>query len=606
MTRRVTRYLGRQSHVYAVLHERDHSIHHNRYRRRHSRQMNRVDMLLQCILLLSQFLPLLTNYYYYSTVDKLTGETYDCISSYLRPDFFEKTRQQAPIKRQQSIDQITAYCLVVANLTDNEDMCALNNGVSWSLKQLRELNIVSNDLQQWNAHVDILDVYEFYLQTDDIVSAMHRFCNCSDQFRFGRHCQYTFDFKQRSFDAVLETHFLNLQRIVHTATISIDVITACYRRSASCHGGCLDWSQICNGINDCNDSSDEILCELLEFNECRDDEYRCRSGHCIPLSFAFDTIADCADATDEQEPLRFVLTAQICYLKVPNTYCDEVNDAWMKYPCGDGLSNYGLFDACDNGRHIAVLKDLYDNDNTSCFQHMLCTQKSITAFPIWFDIDELCGEHDDYALSLSSVCSESTVIFPPKPIMFSPSVYFVHRTNQTEHSTPDLICYTQCDHRYPPTSKHRGLSCRSTKELRSRPYSLPFSLIFFTQRILHLFSGCVSDTEKVNSSSVFRCSSMGKTISRHRIKDGFDDCHFDSDETFHGNTCIPHSNQQFQCWTNSNECVHSRFRMDRKIDCTDQSDEYNEDACATEPGLLCDHRRGLYRPPIISYSFRVI
>ena len=564
-------------------------------------------MLLQWILLLSQFLPLLTKYYHYSTIDQLTGETYDCITSYLSPGFFEKTMKEDHIKRQQSIDQITEYCLVVAKSADYEDMCALNNGVSWSLEQLRESNISSKDLQQWNALVNTVDDYEFYLQTGDMVSAMHRFCNCSDQFRFGRHCQYTFDFKHESFDAVLEAHFRNLRRItIKMAATPEERITVCYRRDASCHGGCLDWNQICNGINDCNDSSDEISCELIEFNECRHDEYRCRSGHCIPMSFAFDTIADCADATDEQDSLRFVLTAQMCYKRVPNTYCDDVNDAWMKYPCGDGISNYGLFDVCDNGRHIAVLKDLYGDDNTSCFQHMLCTQKSNAAFPMWFDWADVCDERHNYSSFLPSACPESTVIFPSKPIMFSPAVYFVYQTNGTEHSIPDFICYTQCDHRYPPTSKHHGLSCRSTEEFRSRPYHLLLSMIYFTQRILHLFSGCVSGMEKVNSSSVFRCPSMGKTISLHRIKDGFKDCHSDSDETPHGNSCIPHSNQQFQCWTNPNECIHSRFVIDRKKDCADDSDEYYEDACVTDEDSMCDYRRGLYLRPIMSYSFQVI
>ncbi|CAF4372149.1 unnamed protein product, partial [Rotaria magnacalcarata] len=48
---------------------------------------------------------------------------------------------------------------------------------------------------------------------------------------------------------------------------------------------CLDWTEICNGYRDCIDSEiDEEHCWQLEYNECKDNEYQCKNGQCIPAS----------------------------------------------------------------------------------------------------------------------------------------------------------------------------------------------------------------------------------------------------------------------------------------------------------------------------------
>ena len=75
---------------------------------------------------------------------------------------------------------------------------------------------------------------------------------------------------------------------------------------------------------------------MLELNECRTDEYRCRSGHCIPQSFAFDTNFDCADGSDED--VRFIdnLFLRLCFRQIPNMLCDDFNNASLRFPCGDG------------------------------------------------------------------------------------------------------------------------------------------------------------------------------------------------------------------------------------------------------------------------------
>ena len=51
---------------------------------------------------------------------------------------------------------------------------------------------------------------------------------------------------------------------------------------------CRDWRDICNGQQNCIDGLDEENCDLLEFNECESNEYRCVDGMCIAEEYWID------------------------------------------------------------------------------------------------------------------------------------------------------------------------------------------------------------------------------------------------------------------------------------------------------------------------------
>jgi hypothetical protein len=63
----------------------------------------------------------------------------------------------------------------------------------------------------------------------------------------------------------------------------------CYT-TLKCDSGalCLEWRDICNGHQNCMDGWDEINCDILEFYECDENEYRCSNGLCIPDVYFLD------------------------------------------------------------------------------------------------------------------------------------------------------------------------------------------------------------------------------------------------------------------------------------------------------------------------------
>ncbi|CAF1233955.1 unnamed protein product [Adineta ricciae] len=123
-------------------------------------------------------------------------------------------------------------------------------------------------------------------------------CNCTKLGTFGKFCEYYF-MSNSTFQETIEYQF-SVKRLQNFGSQYVGNRT-CYK-TLECDFGllCLDSRNICDGKQQYIDGLDEDHCELLEYNECQPNEYRCVNGQCIEIEWICDGEWDCADASDEE------------------------------------------------------------------------------------------------------------------------------------------------------------------------------------------------------------------------------------------------------------------------------------------------------------------
>ena len=68
--------------------------------------------------------------------------------------------------------------------------------------------------------------------------------------------------------------------------------------SLECGGECLPRHQLCDSLLHCEDGADEAGCEAAT---CREDEFSCGSGRCVPASWRCDGTPDCGPSAEDEE-----------------------------------------------------------------------------------------------------------------------------------------------------------------------------------------------------------------------------------------------------------------------------------------------------------------
>lgn len=199
--------------------------------------------------------------YLHNTEYSLNAEEYDCIfhSKYPTIKYCIRSNQSAIF-----VSRSSTTCLHGNKLHFNELIA----------ENIQPWNILS-----WSSSVEKADEYArvFYNRLESFENDPF-LCNCSKGF-FGKHCEYQLLFDLSSFSKSRNNakYHQKWGKILCYETLQCDYGMLC-----------LDWRNICDGQQNCINGIDEENCDLLEFNECENNEYRCVDGMCIAEEYWLD------------------------------------------------------------------------------------------------------------------------------------------------------------------------------------------------------------------------------------------------------------------------------------------------------------------------------
>ncbi|UJR20013.1 hypothetical protein I4U23_023147 [Adineta vaga] len=266
-------------------------------------------MLLQVILLSLLSLIVEESIYLYDTQDSISAEFYDCIPHKIH---VYCRRPTSPITLQR----------------DNEVQHCYHGGISYSFDLLMKYNIsASVILHEYGSGIEKAEDYSsFVAQSGNLIDTNNNYlCKCTNPQSFGRHCEYLFPFGttfKNTLEWELEIRIKDENKVQRYGDI------LCYT-TLICDSGlhCLDWRDICDGMQQCMFGYDEENCDKLEFNECEDDEYRCVNGLCIPDVYFLD---------GEWDYEIGYYNGFHCPFDQVSIICDDRTCLRNEYSCGDG------------------------------------------------------------------------------------------------------------------------------------------------------------------------------------------------------------------------------------------------------------------------------
>jgi len=205
--------------------------------------------------------------YLFNTEDNDDVEYYDCI-----------------------ILDVVSYCRrpgspISLHRDKNKSVCH-NRGKTRTFEELRRQNRSPYEIiHEFRSSVEKAEEYALYL-SDHVNSSI--LCECRER-SFGKNCEY--QLPSVSWEPTFEEsrRWQNEQKEKYRFYMHAFQKTLCYTTLICDYGLlCLDWRDICDGRQQCMNGTDEEACDLLEFNECEVDEYRCSNGMCIPDVYFLD------------------------------------------------------------------------------------------------------------------------------------------------------------------------------------------------------------------------------------------------------------------------------------------------------------------------------
>jgi hypothetical protein len=174
----------------------------------------------------------------------------------------------------------------------NRDMNGCDNqGEKLLFRYLLDREISPSNILKWSSSVEMVDLYAGVFDNRSLIEDDDNnqfLCNCTKPGTFGKYCEYQLTHGAKTFTDAIQAQFeqkkngdsWNTQRY---GNILCYETLPCFRSPL-----CLDWREICDGIQRCPTGLDEENWDKLEFNECEENEFRCTNGMCIAEEFWFD------------------------------------------------------------------------------------------------------------------------------------------------------------------------------------------------------------------------------------------------------------------------------------------------------------------------------
>ncbi|CAF4219247.1 unnamed protein product, partial [Rotaria sp. Silwood2] len=372
---------------------------------------------------------------------------------------------------------------------------------------------------------------------------------------------------------------------------------------------CIPWSAKCNGVNDCEDGSDEP--STCPNRQCTPTQFQCRNQNCTPISYVCDGMNDCGDNSDEENcecrcmPGRFRCNSGSC---LPMRYrCDgyrQCSDGSDELNCGNRTCTHYQF-TCTNGRCIPASyecdldNDCGDNSDENAYfcRNRPCRDDQVRCPNSYKCISQIarcngfndCGDNSDENPNQCPPCNDANHFRCNNGQCIPRSFQCNHRNDCRDGSdeNPATCVYRQCSEDEFRCSNGR---CIPQRWVCDHDYDC---------------GGDDTSDEAVDCASrscpdgYFRCAS-GHCISNTSRCDGYPQCRDVSDEA----GCPPRfPNGQycpidrFTC--NNTLCINKNWVCDGDNDCHDNSDETIE-LCRTVPcnsthHFRCTNGRCIYR-----------
>ncbi|CAF1113002.1 unnamed protein product [Adineta steineri] len=477
------------------------------------------------------------------------------------------------------------------------------------------MQITIDEVLQWNTSIEKADAYGAYLNNQ---SNDQFVCKCIRPNTFGIMCEYQFIFNQTWNDEIT-TQFLMKTQDPSTNQEYGD--TLCYETLECNHGLlCLDWRYICDGRQQCMNGVDEENCDLLEFNECDKNEFRCRNGMCIADRFWLDGMYDCMDWSDENDPGANMRCDSRTSL--PNFHCDERLCRFEEFSCGNGgcisMRNRFIFDdssvpdehcytmresqyICElnaygnrlwtttDGRcvHDPNYKDESNEDDEWYNPWDICPYLLKCLFTKGLEKHCPCNSDEDCVPLMKISCLQELILYPEGALL-TPYLWTLYEINTHDWKNgvaPDRLIFDG------------SLRCRgyNGQHFSIRNYLSAYFHLFYLDTVFCLLVEVNNDIREntsmydlncYNESITFNgfqyqvddvCKGTHQCISRYRLNDGFVDCYYGEDENINfinqSSTCFNQEKYRFKCSHSQSTCYYSKKIGNNIFDCDNKQDE---------------------------------